>query len=112
MNTLVCALIVFAQTSAPQRGMLQPQQATYTVSATGPTITIPVTRVAGSSGAVGCSYTTVNGSAIAGTDYVAKTGTLAWAGGDSTPKNIVITILDDGVVNGNKTFSVQLNTPT
>lgn len=101
-----------AQTAAPQRGMLQPGSPTYTVAATGPTITIPVTRVAGSSGIVGCSYTTVNGTAIAGTDYTAKSGTLSWPAGSTTPQNVVITILNDGVVNGNKTFYLQLNTPT
>src|SRR5882672_3911143 len=112
MTGLTLAICLLAQSSAPQRGMLQPSQPTYTVTAAGATITIPVTRVAGSSGAVGCSYTTVNGTAVAPTDYVAKTGTLSWTNGDSAPKNIVITIVDDGVVNGNKTFYVQLNTPT
>jgi hypothetical protein len=107
---VVC--LAAAQTDVPQRGMLQPSAATYTVTAAGPTITIPVTRVAGSAGAVGCSYTTVDGTAVAGTDYVAKTGTLAWTNADNASKPIVITILDDGVVNGDKTFYVQLNTPT
>jgi hypothetical protein len=113
MTSLVLVFCLAAtQTAAPQRGMLQPGAATYTVAASGGTITIPVTRVAGAAGPVGCSYTTVNGTAIAGTDYVAKTGTLSWANNDSAAKNIVITILDDGIVNGNKTFYVQLNMPT
>lgn len=92
--------------------MLQPGSATYSVAATGGTIVVPVTRVAGAAGAVGCSYTTVNGSAVAGVDYTAVSGTLSWANNDSAAKNIVITILDDGVANGNKTFSLQLHTPT
>jgi hypothetical protein len=112
MMSLALALCLTAQTDAPQRGMLQPSAAKYTVAATGPTITIPVTRVAGSSGAVGCSYTTVNGTAIAGTDYTAKSGALTWGNGITTAQNVVITILNDGVVNGDKTFYLQLNTPT
>src|SRR5438132_741905 len=112
MSPLLILALLAAQTAEPQRGMLQPNAATYTVTAAGPTVTIPVTRVAGSAGAVGCSYTTVDGTAVAGTDFVAKTGTLSWTNLDTAAKNIVITIKDDGVVNGNKTFYVQLNTPT
>src|SRR6516165_5745105 len=101
MPALLLALsLAAAQTAAAQNGMLQPGSATSSVAASGGSITIPVTRVAGSSGAVGCGYATVDGTAKAGTDYVAKSGTLAWADGVTTPQNVVITILDDGVVNG------------
>jgi hypothetical protein len=109
---LLTLCLAAAQTAAAQSGMLQPGSATYTVAASGGSMTIPVTRVAGSSGAVGCSYTTVDGTAKAGTDYVAKSGTLSWADGNATPQNVVITILDDGIVNGDKAFYLQLNTPT
>jgi hypothetical protein len=113
MPALLLALsLAAAQTAAAQNGMLQPGSATSSVAASGGSITIPVTRVAGSSGAVGCGYATVDGTAKAGTDYVAKSGTLAWADGVTTPQNVVITILDDGVVNGDKTFYLQLTLPT
>lgn len=115
MTGLALAIcLAAAQTSAAQNGMLQPAAPTYTVAATGPTITVPVTRVAGSSGIVGCTYTAVNGTAVAGVDFVAvpANSTLSWADNDSAPKNVVITILNDGVVNGNKTFYVQLSLPT
>lgn len=92
--------------------MLQPGSAAYTVAASGGSITIPVTRVAGSAGPVGCSYSTIDGTAHAGVDYVAKSGTLSWADKDSAAKAVVITILDDGVVNGNKVFYLQLALPT
>src|SRR5438876_4614232 len=92
--------------------MLQPGAARYTVTASGGTITIPITRVAGSAGIVGCHYSTVDGSAVAGTDYVAKSGTLSWAVGVTAAQNVVITIKDDLIVNGNKTFSLQLDSPT
>ena len=36
--------------------------------------------------AVTTTYTTIDGSAVAGTDYVATLGTLSWAAGDSSPK--------------------------
>ncbi|MBV8881948.1 MAG: hypothetical protein JO332_18470, partial [Planctomycetaceae bacterium] len=113
MTTLLCALALFAaQTAAPQRGMLQPGAATYSVAATGGTVTVSITRVAGSAGIVGCTYTTVNGTAVAGVDYTAASGTLSWTNGDAAAKSVVITILNDGVANGNKTFYLQLSLPT
>ncbi|HLY12134.1 MAG TPA: Calx-beta domain-containing protein [Planctomycetota bacterium] len=113
MTGLALALwIAAAQTAAAQNGMLQPGSATYSVAASGGSITIPITRVAGSAGVVGCSYATVNGTAIAGTDYVTTSGTLSWSNGNTTPQNVVITIKDDGIVNGNKTFYLQLSLPT
>ncbi len=114
---LLAFCLAAAQTDAPQRGMLQPAAPAYSVAATGPTIIIPITRVAGTSGIVGCTYSTVDGTAIAGVDYVAipltpVPSTLSWANNDSAPKNVTITILNDGVVNGNKTFYLQLSSPT
>src|SRR5579862_2690389 len=101
-----------AQTAAAQGGMLQPSKAADTVAASGGSITVSVTRVAGSTGAVGCSYATVNGTAVAGVDFVAQSGTLSWADGDSAAKNVVISILNDGIVSGDKTFALQLSAPT
>lgn len=113
MTTASLILVLLAaQTTSPERGSLQPASATYSVSAAGGTLTIQVTRTVGSAGAVGCSYTTVNGTAVAGTDYVAASGTLSWASGDSASKPVTITILDDGVANGSKTFLFRLHSPT
>src|SRR5579859_55941 len=108
----VALCLAAAQTAVAQGGMLQPSKSADTVAASGGSITISITRVAGSSGAVGCSYATVNGTALAGVDYVATNGTLSWADGDTAPKSVVIPILDDGIVNGDKTFSLQLSAPT
>jgi Calx-beta domain/Beta-propeller repeat len=52
-------------------------------------------------------FNTGNGSAIAGTDYTAASGTLSWAAGDVTPKTITLNILPDP--SGNElTFNVEL----
>ncbi len=103
-------LLAALQAPSPEPGSLQVSSATFSVSAAGGSVTIPVTRTVGSSGAVGCSYETVNGTAIAGTDYVAKTGTLSWANAETANKNISITILNNTLVN--KVFMVRLHSPT
>lgn len=72
---------------------------------------IIVNRNGGSTGAVSVDYTTNNGTAIAGTDYNATSGTLSWADGDMQPKSITVTTLPDLIVDDNETFSVTLSNP-
>lgn len=53
-------------------------------------------------------YATFNGTAIAGSDYVAENGALTFAVGD-TQKQIDITVLDDGVAEDTERFGVELS---
>jgi hypothetical protein len=85
--------------------------ATSTVNENAGTATISVTRSGGSDGAVSVNYTTANGSAIAGGDYTATSGTLTWADGDATPRTIVVPIVNDAAVEPSETFIVTLDTP-
>ncbi|MDA0245021.1 MAG: pre-peptidase C-terminal domain-containing protein [Chloroflexi bacterium] len=66
-----------------------------------PLITRPVT----------VTYTTVDGSATAGLDYGAASGTVTFANGQPTARTIVITILNDALPEANETFSVVLQSP-
>jgi len=104
--------LVAAQTAVAQNGMLQAGTPTLPVAASAGTVTIPITRVAGTSGVVGCTYTTIDGTAVAGVDYTFKTGTLSWADGDSAPKNVTVSITDHAGNNPDKTFYLQLTLPT
>lgn len=74
------------------------------------TVTLQVQRFNGFKGAVGCSFHTTDGTAIAGVAYTAQTGTLSWADGEGGTKNIVITILNGGA--GTQSFTVTIDTPT
>jgi hypothetical protein len=58
------------------------------------------------------SYTTSGGTAVAGTDYTAKTGTLTW-GPQTLPttQNVNVQTLDNGVENGDLTFNLVLSSP-
>ncbi len=57
------------------------------------------------------NYSTANGTATAGSDYVAKSGTLTFAPGVST-RPISVTVNGDTTVEPNETFSVTLSSPT
>lgn len=74
------------------------------------TVTLQVQRFNGFKGAVGCSFHTTDGTAVAGVAYTAQTGTLSWADGEGGTKNIVITILSGGA--GTQSFTVTIDTPT
>lgn len=75
------------------------------------TFTLVVWRFNSTFGAVGCSWHTVDGTAVAGVDYNAANGTLAWANGVQGAKSTGgITTLAVGV--DNLYFWVVLDTPT
>jgi len=57
------------------------------------------------------NYTTVDGPAKAGTDYVATAGTLTFAPGQRT-QNIVVPVNGDALVEADETFRVNLSVPT
>ena len=93
-------------------GTLQFSTATYSVNENGATATITVTRAGGSDGAIGVSYATANGTATAGSDYTAISGTLSWANGDTANKAFTVAITDDTVFEGNETINLALSNPT
>ena len=97
-------------TPAPQPGALQLNAATYTVNENQGTATITVNRVNGSEGAVTVNYATANGTATAGSDYTAASGTLNFAAGE-TSKSFTIPIINDTAVEGNETVPVTLSSP-
>ena len=91
---------------------LQFSAANYTVAEKGGTATISVTRTGGNLGAVSVNYTTLNGTATAGSDYVAASGTLNWADGDASLKTFAVTIKDDALNEVNETVNLTLTNPT
>ena len=77
---------------------------------TAQTATFTVTLSAASVQPVSVAWTTVNGTAVAGTDFTAAGGTLNFAAGE-TSKTITIALLPNAAPWGTKTFSVQLSSP-
>lgn len=74
----------------------------------GPAV-LTVTRSNGN-GAASVSYATRSGTAIAGTDFVNKSGVVNFLAGE-TSKTISIALINDTLVETNKTFTVVLSNP-
>jgi hypothetical protein len=72
--------------------------------------TITVTRNGGG-GAVTVNYTTQDATAHAGVDYAATAGTLTFNPGQTTA-TFTVPVVDDFVIDGNKTVNLVLSNPT
>jgi uncharacterized protein (DUF1800 family) len=101
-----------ASTPAASAGTLAYSTSSYSAAQNAGSVTITVTRTNGSSGAVGVSYSTASGSAVAGTDFTAASGTLSWADGDSTARTITVTLASTTAYTGSKSFTVTLSNVT
>jgi subtilisin-like proprotein convertase family protein len=80
-----------------------PAVITVTLSLTGSTTSRAVTS--------SVSYTTINGTALAGSDYTATGGILSFSPLE-TSKTITVPITNDTIFEGNETFSLALSSPT
>jgi hypothetical protein len=76
------------------------------------TVSLIVNRTGGQDGKVSVSYTTLDGSARAESDYQTANGTLTWADGDSLSKRIPFTILNDSELEGDEDLTLLLYEPT
>ena len=74
------------------------------------TATFTVTLSAASGQAVSVNYATANGTATAGQDYTATSGTLNFAAGQTT-QTITVAITNDLVFEGSETFNINLTAP-
>jgi endoglucanase len=86
--------------------------ATYSVNQSAGTVTVSVTRSGGSDGAANVTYATTDGTAKAGTDYTATTGTLTWAAGDAAAKPVEVTVNNATGFSGSRSFSFSLSGAT
>jgi hypothetical protein len=73
------------------------------------TTTVTVDRGCGSSGAASVQFATSDGTAAAGSDYLAASGVLNWADGDRTPKTFTLNITNDSADEPNETLTATLS---
>jgi ribosomal protein L35AE/L33A len=106
----VATLSITDDDSAP--GTLALSSAAYTVAENGGSVVVTITRSGGSNGAASVDYATANGSATAGNDYTAKSGTLTWASRDAASKTITIAIANDTLAESNETLQLRLSAAT
>jgi uncharacterized delta-60 repeat protein len=73
-------------------------------------VTVEVERIDGSDGALSATFQTSDGSALNGLNYVRTNGIVTFADGEFGRRSIVIPILTNSVLSGNKTLSLSINT--
>ena len=78
--------------------------------AAGATMDFSVTMSRASFATVTVDYATADGTAIAGADYAAASGTLSFAPGE-TEKTVSVPVLDDAVDDDGETFTLALGNP-
>ncbi|MCU7933390.1 MAG: hypothetical protein KZQ99_00735 [Candidatus Thiodiazotropha sp. (ex Dulcina madagascariensis)] len=97
-----------AQSGAFPGQKLQFSSAVYSADENASTAQITVQRSGGTSGSLSIDYaTTSDGTATAGQDFSATSGTLSFADGESS-KQFSVALLDDGVYEGDETVSLVL----
>ncbi|MGI8786531.1 MAG: beta strand repeat-containing protein [Pyrinomonadaceae bacterium] len=98
-------------------GSFQFSSATYNVGENGGNALLTVNRTGGSNGAATLTYTLADGTATggatcaAGVDYV-NTGTTVTFSNGQTSRTISVPICDDGIAEGNETFTATLTATT
>ena len=75
------------------------------------TAAFTVTLSTPSESPVSVDFSTANNTAVGGSDYIAKSGTVVFEPG-VTSKSIIIPTIDDATVEDNETFTVLLSNPT
>lgn len=105
---LVLAHQLLSQMATP--GTLNFSAENFSVTENGVEARILVTRSGGSSGAVSISYSTADGTALAGSDYLSASGVLNFADG-VTSQNIVVPIIDDTLQEADESLTLTLANP-
>ncbi len=86
--------------------------ATYSVNENAGTATIDVRGLGNIADAVSVNYATSNGTAMAGSDYTATSGTLTFMPGDPISKSFTIPIIDNALNEPDETVNLTLSNPT
>jgi plastocyanin len=84
----------------------------YTIGEAGGAATIVVQRINGDDGAVSVQYSATGGTATAGQDFSAVSGTLSWAAGDNGSRSFNVPVVNDGTPEADETILLTLSNPT
>jgi plastocyanin len=95
-----------------QTGTLRFSLGSYSVGEGGGSTNIVVQRINGDDGAVSVQYSAAGGTATAGQDFTAVSGTLNWADNDDSPKTFSVPVLNDSTDESNETVLLTLSNPT
>ena len=98
------------QSSAPSTVALS--AAKYSVAQNAGSASLTVMRNGSATTAISVAYATSSGTAVAGTNFTATSGTLNWAENDQTAKTITVPIENATPFSGSMTFEVALSDPS
>jgi len=93
----------------PQTGTLRFSQTAYTVSEGTANATITVSRVSGDDGVASVTWQAAAGTATAGSDFTAGSGTLTWADHDDNDKTFQVHIVNDTAQESSETVLLTLS---
>jgi len=94
--------------SSGSSGTVQLGQSSFDTTE-GAVVNIYVNRSGGHAGALTVHYATTDGTAVAGSDYVAAAGSLTWPNGTSGNRTISIAITNDGTAEALESFTLTLS---
>jgi len=93
-------------------GFVNFTQPSYSTNESAGAIVLTLNRTGGSRGDISVLCATTNtGSARPGVNYITVSTNLSWNSGDSSPRSVVVPLLDNGLVGPNTTFQVHLSDP-
>jgi hypothetical protein len=110
-DVFIAKLLTRSAPLPPPAGSIAWAAATATVAEDAGTVTLTATRSGGSAGAASVQYATTAGTATAGSDFTAASGSLNWADGESGSKTVTVAIINDTTVEASETFTVALSNP-
>src|SRR5262249_11294861 len=90
---------------------LQFSNPNYSVDESGGKAEITVVRTGGSKGRVSVNYTTLNGTALANSDYAPVFGMIVFNDGDMSPQSFIVPIIDDNSVERDEFLGLALLNP-
>lgn len=91
-------------------GVIEFKEYKYDVNKDAGSVLVTVSRRYGSSGSVTVSYTTLDKTARAGSDYSAVSGTLSWANGETADRTFTVNILNNSQAERKIRFDLAVST--
>ena len=111
LHLLAVGIFLTAAVAGLGQSTVQFTGTSYTVAESAGAVTLTVERSNDIGSAVTVDYATVDGTATNGVEFTAASGTLSFGAGE-TNKTILLTILNNGYVEGTKDFQFVLSHPT
>jgi len=110
LGTPIDAVLTIVDDDIVVNGKLQFSESNYNVNENDGTVEISVSRNGGSDGVVSVEYASSDDSAtLTDNDYMAVSGSLIWADGDTTDKTFNVTITGDTKFEGDESLNLTLS---